>query len=175
MQALRADASSSINDQVAQMPPIISMRSRKCKLLEAFTAPEGDRLTASTVQGKACISAHTFLPGDTSSCKNTHGNAATVLSTLYHQCIAHHTASPGIWQQMHYLSSVLYELDQEVVTGGPLMTTVQAVGVPIHRHSPSLQQIPGNHIGINQKQQLRMSTYLHGNAWLADSFATTAA
>lgn len=57
----------------------------------------------------------------------------------------------------------MYELDQEVVTGGPLMTTVQAVGVPIHRHSPSLQRIPGNHVGINQKLQLTMSTHLHGN------------
>lgn len=30
-------------------------------------------------------------------------------------------------QEMDYLSSILYELDQEVITRGYLMTTVQAV------------------------------------------------
>lgn len=68
---------------------------------------------------------------------------------------------------MNYLGSVLYELDQEVITGGPLMTAVQAVGVPIHRHTPSLQRIPGICVGINQKQQLRMQhTCMAMDCWL---------
>ncbi len=38
------------------------------------------------------------------------------------------------------LCSILDELDEQVVAGGPLMAAVQTVGVTIHCYPPRLQQ-----------------------------------